>query len=481
MYKKDKLLIKKLIVLFVVIVTIFSNQPLVAADDTIGDYLNYYLSPDYDGIDFDNVYFAKLPEENDSDIDDYLYESSYDPRLSNSTTPIKHQGMHGTCIIFASNAVLEQSVYVKTGLKSSFSEESIRHLFSQNLVVHNNIVENAKGYYTRTNHNGIGFFAPTQYYTNINQPIIQGNITNWVSPNFTTDVPYNNSPDSQNSNYWPESNLGSYANAHANELKYIPFTKKRIKQAVKDYGAVFSFCLISSGYDDTKSNSFTKINDCNHAIAIVGWDDNYSKSNFINSSEIDNNGAWLVKNSWGVRGAEGGYVWISYEDKSISSVEGINFVIPSVSKASKNEYMLSYDFLQMQYDMFSSYDMSETDDLYICNVYDVSDLIDTYGYISKISFYAKNIGDTYRVYISPVNSDGTLPNINDLTISNSLGNGFINHEGFYTVNLTNNYVLDDSVDKYAIIVKLHTTKETLDLAQEAMYRSNSQEQINGLM
>ena len=37
------------------------------------------------------------------------------------------------------------------------------------------------------------------------------------------------------------------------------------------------------------------------AIAIVGWDDNYSKENFkaINGVLPENDGAWLVKNSLG--------------------------------------------------------------------------------------------------------------------------------------------------------------------------------------
>ena len=35
----------------------------------------------------------------------------------------------------------------------------------------------------------------------------------------------------------------------------------------------------------------------NHAVVIVGWDDNYDKSNFLQKPK--NNGAFLVRNSWG--------------------------------------------------------------------------------------------------------------------------------------------------------------------------------------
>ncbi|MGM9552462.1 MAG: C1 family peptidase [Clostridia bacterium] len=71
-------------------------------------------------------------------------------------------------------------------------------------------------------------------------------------------------------------------------------------------------------------DGYTFKDSTNHAITIVGWDDNYSYENFVTTpysfdgeTYTPENGAWIVRNSWGEDFGIGGYEYISYMDPSI--------------------------------------------------------------------------------------------------------------------------------------------------------------------
>ena len=57
---------------------------------------------------------------------------------------------------------------------------------------------------------------------------------------------------------------------------------------------------------------------------IVGWDDQYPRSNFEGSyGRPPGPGAFLVRNSWGPSWGDGGYFWVSYYDKSFARDQGL--------------------------------------------------------------------------------------------------------------------------------------------------------------
>lgn len=96
--------------------------------------------------------------------------------------------------------------------------------------------------------------------------------------------------------------------------------------------------------------------EANHAVAIVGWDDAYSKDNFLAGHQPEHDGAWIVKNSWGSTteefphkqawGENGeGYFHLSYEDKSICVPESFNFYTETFGQRAEYYLINQYDYL----------------------------------------------------------------------------------------------------------------------------------------
>ncbi len=102
-----------------------------------------------------------------------------------------------------------------------------------------------------------------------------------------------------------------------------------LKELIKKYGGACVSMYASNGlaaesgdYYNPKTNSYYCDQEwsANHAVMIVGWDDDYSASNFKGSPA--GNGAWLIRNSWTTGNysdnqSYSGYFWMSYYDKGL--------------------------------------------------------------------------------------------------------------------------------------------------------------------
>ena len=95
----------------------------------------------------------------------------------------------------------------------------------------------------------------------------------------------------------------------------------QIKEALIKYGALevaYTATTDEPYYnEDTSSQYYNGTEEANHAVTLVGWDDNYSKDNFLITPPGD--GAFIIKNSWGSDYGDNGYLYISYYDTEFAT------------------------------------------------------------------------------------------------------------------------------------------------------------------
>ncbi len=101
--------------------------------------------------------------------------------------------------------------------------------------------------------------------------------------------------------------------------------RNAVKRHILENGALFANI---NSVDIPKYNNIyvlnTKASLADHAITIIGWDDNFSKDNFPEECRPQKNGAYIALNSWGEEWGHNGIFYISYEDYLVeNSMEGV--------------------------------------------------------------------------------------------------------------------------------------------------------------
>ena len=136
-----------------------------------------------------------------------------------------------------------------------------------------------------------------------------------------------------------------YNAVHLSGFFTIPAKRQdEVKAAILEHGACMASIYQNSDYLNSngaycflaQDNSWVN----NHGIAVVGWDDNYSRMNFRETCRPERDGAWIVKQSYGEGYGDKGYIYVSYEDTAISSLSMAFF---TVEPTDNYDHIYQYD------------------------------------------------------------------------------------------------------------------------------------------
>lgn len=262
------------------------------------------------------------------------------------------------------------------------------------------------------------------------------------------------------------------ADYHLTEAIFIPNRKSyldndRIKEAIIEYGAVYaSFAVNNKCFNDNSGTYYRPeyLNpvDGGHAIAIVGWDDNYSRYNFEYTPDGD--GAFICKNSWGTSSGENGYVYISYYDGSIGKRD-VMTAYTGLETASPYNKIYQYD----PYGFIDTLYGTNENTIYAANVFpENSSKISADEKLTAVSFYTYSENTEYEIYAVP-DYEGTSSFVNGKI---SLKSGVLKETGYYTIDFEP--VSLSAGTRFAVIVKLKTSEGESRFCAEAPVKDYSE-------
>ena len=221
--------------------------------------------------------------------------------------PVRNQGSYGTCWAFTALGAMETDLIADGTASPDSIDLSELHLIYFT-------------YHPYTDPKGLNagdsVSAPNYLQRGGNYKYAYRTLANMVGPTDEANAPYGSA-----ASYAPD---GTEAKAmdtvQLTDVSLInPDDRDAVKTAILQHGSVGA-----SMYNDTRcysatNNSYFYSGDAapNHDILLAGWDDEFPAENFPGTPPAED-GAWLVRNSWGGKGyGYSGYFWISYEDKGI--------------------------------------------------------------------------------------------------------------------------------------------------------------------
>lgn len=251
--------------------------------------------------------FAPEPEvDSNIGIASYaLYPGTYNANEERFVTEVKNQRNTSLCWAFSLASNLETSLLTREQKYYDLSEEQLAYFWANRVNDPLGNTPNDKITRTQSDYHGTGNGCVASFF-----------LSTWSGMTTEEKVPFQSSAVT-----WPDS-LAYDTSAYMEDAIFSQYTVDRTKQLLMEYNSVSAmiYMLDNYYYPDTASYSCPQSGLVNHAVTIVGWDDTYSRENFPSASGVNNDGAWIVKNSYGKNWGKNGYFYLSYEDKSITNL-----------------------------------------------------------------------------------------------------------------------------------------------------------------
>ena len=373
---------------------------------------------------------------------------------------IRNQQSTNSCWAFATLSSLETNLALYNYRNSinlskiySFSERHLEYATSQSFI--NNQIN--KDGYNREVGSGGNYSYSHAYLTNGSGAILE------------SEMPFENNEDDIDISQIEGKTVSSevYDTTLFPNYNSLTGTQRdevinQIKQHIQNYGsvevAIHGNSSETVGYSCYNNETGAKY--CNntiqhpidHAVSIIGWDDNYSVDNFAEDSRPSADGAWIARNSWGERIEanlldiktsiynqaieQGVQTWTSPEEVPDSLIESMGYTIEGdiayVKYGDNGIIYISYEDVNVgkqmagivkasdtvNYDHIYQYDKlypnisirATTSSVMLSNIFKKQS--SGSEYLNEVMIYAP-IEQTCKVYVNP---NGTSTSARDLQL-----------------------------------------------------------------
>ena len=454
-------------------------------------------------------------------------------------TKIRNQMQTPWCLSFASLATLESSLAIqdknagKTAKEYDFSEEHMAYSTQDSSFKDGKA--NKMGLHKNVNE-GYSIIAIQEYFSN-GMGVVNEEDYPFDNSTGNIDISKLNQPIAAtvlDTFAFPQLSIKSTSEFSTDKISDLI---KEMKTYIKKYGGITA-TLATGGANKNKyinwsNNSLNNpenisLSSLDHAVCIIGWDDNYSKDNFNTNYKPKNNGAWIVKNSWGNIVELGNTTKLKEEvfdqiDESTRKQYNINsskditdeiliYVLKELFTGLTNIRIVNGvaygDRDSKSFYMYISY---ETPSIYVSNMgvtkaelgknYDNLYQYDEFGptkhiNIANTSVYMANVfkrdasknekltrvsiyspqKQNYQIYVNPDNSKKTINDLKQVSVSGNQKTVTLD-SGFHTLEIEE--PLELTGDSFVVVVKASNDDNNSQISVET--KCSSEEDPKGLL